>query len=66
VVIGEHVRAGQRLAILDAFDLSDVRSQVASAQAAVADATQAAATAGMALTRATELVGIGGMAQSEL
>ena len=66
VAIGEHVRAGQRLAILDAFDLSDVRSQVASAQAAVADATQAAATAEMALTRATELVGIGGMAQSEL
>jgi cobalt-zinc-cadmium efflux system membrane fusion protein len=66
VIAGQRVRAGQRLAILDAFDLSDVRSQVASAQAAVADATQAAATAGMALTRATELVGIGGMAQSEL
>jgi len=66
VAIGEHVHAGQRLAVLDAFDLSDVRSQVASAQAAVNDATQAAATAEMALTRATELVGIGGMAQSEL
>jgi cobalt-zinc-cadmium efflux system membrane fusion protein len=66
VAIGEHVHAGQRLAILDAFDLSDVRSQVASAQAAVADASQTAATAEMALTRATELVGIGGIAQSEL
>src|SRR5258705_1750670 len=66
VVVGQRVRAGQRLAILDDFDLSDVRSQVASAQAAVADATAAADTAQVALTRGTELVGIGGMAQSEL
>ncbi|TCG07467.1 hypothetical protein BZM27_19240, partial [Paraburkholderia steynii] len=39
VAVGDHVRAGQRLAILDEFDLSDVRSQLASAQAALADAT---------------------------
>jgi cobalt-zinc-cadmium efflux system membrane fusion protein len=66
VAVGQRVRAGQRLAVLDDFDLSDVRSQVASAQAAVTDATAAAATAKVALTRATELVGIGAMAQSEL
>jgi cobalt-zinc-cadmium efflux system membrane fusion protein len=66
VAVGQRVRAGQRLAVLDDFDLSDVRSQVASAQAAVTDATAAAATAQAALTRATELVGIGAMAQSEL
>jgi cobalt-zinc-cadmium efflux system membrane fusion protein len=65
-VVGQHVRAGQRLAILDDFDLSDVRSQVASAQAAVADAAATAATAQAALARATELVNIGGAAMSEL
>jgi cobalt-zinc-cadmium efflux system membrane fusion protein len=31
VAAGDHVHAGQRLATLDEFDLSDVRSQVASA-----------------------------------
>jgi membrane fusion protein, heavy metal efflux system len=66
VVVGQRVRAGQRLAVLDDFDLSDVRSQVAGAQAAVADATAAATTAHVALTRGTELLGIGAMAQSEL
>jgi membrane fusion protein, heavy metal efflux system len=66
VVAGQRVRAGQRLAVLDAFDLSEVRSQVATAQAAVTDATETVSSAEKALTRATELVGIGGMAQSEL
>lgn len=66
VVAGQRVRAGQRLAVLDAFDLSEVRGQVATAQAAVTDATEAVSSAEKALTRATELVGIGGMAQSEL
>ncbi|CAB3804436.1 efflux RND transporter periplasmic adaptor subunit [Pararobbsia alpina] len=66
VAVGEHVQAGQRLAVLDAFDLSEVRSQVASARAAVTDATAAAATAEVALTRATDLIGIGGIAQSEV
>ena len=66
VVAGQRVRAGQRLAVVDAFDLSEVRSQVATAQAAVTDATEAVSSAEKALTRATELVGIGGMAQSEL
>ncbi|MGF6998087.1 efflux RND transporter periplasmic adaptor subunit [Paraburkholderia madseniana] len=66
VAAGDHVRAGQRLATLDEFDLSDVRSQVASASAAVADARAAADAANAALQRGTELVTGGGIAQSEL
>ncbi|WP_406868394.1 efflux RND transporter periplasmic adaptor subunit [Paraburkholderia fungorum] len=66
VAEGDHVRAGQRLATLDEFDLSDVRSQVASASAAVADAKAAADAADAALQRGTELVTGGGIAQSEL
>lgn len=66
VAAGDHVRAGQRLATLDEFDLSDVRSQVASAAAAVADAQAAADAANAALQRGTELVAGGGIAQSEL
>ncbi|MEW9581549.1 efflux RND transporter periplasmic adaptor subunit [Paraburkholderia sp. DGU8] len=66
VAAGDHVRAGQRLATLDEFDLSDVRSQVASASAAVADAKAAAGTASAALQRGSELVTGGGIAQSEL
>ncbi|MEA3128315.1 MAG: rane fusion protein heavy metal efflux system, partial [Paraburkholderia sp.] len=66
VAAGDHVRAGQRLATLDEFDLSDVRSQVASAFAAVADAKAAADAANAALQRGTELVTGGGIAQSEL
>ncbi|WOD13572.1 efflux RND transporter periplasmic adaptor subunit [Paraburkholderia kirstenboschensis] len=66
VAAGDHVRAGQRLATLDEFDLSDVRSQVASASAAVADANAAADAANAALQRGTELVTGGGIAQSEL
>jgi cobalt-zinc-cadmium efflux system membrane fusion protein len=66
VAAGDHVRAGQRLVTLDEFDLSDVRSQVASASAAVADAKAAADAANAALQRGTELVTGGGIAQSEL
>jgi cobalt-zinc-cadmium efflux system membrane fusion protein len=66
VAAGDHVRAGQRLATLDEFDLSDIRSQVASASAAVADAKAAADAANAALQRGTELVTGGGIAQSEL
>jgi cobalt-zinc-cadmium efflux system membrane fusion protein len=66
VAAGDHVRAGQRLAALDEFDLSDVRSQVASASAAAVDAKAAADAANAALQRGTELVTGGGIAQSEL
>jgi cobalt-zinc-cadmium efflux system membrane fusion protein len=64
--VGDHVQAGQRLAILDNFDLSGARSGVASAQAAVAQAQAQAATAQAALVRAQDLVRTGGMAQSDL
>ena len=65
-VVGEHVQAGQRLAVLDNFDLSAARSGVASAQAAVVQAQSQLAAANAALLRAEELVRTGGMAQSEL
>jgi membrane fusion protein, heavy metal efflux system len=66
VAVGDRVRAGQRLAVLDQFDLSDVQSQVAGALAAVTDAKTAALAAEAALARGTELVAVGGIAQSEL
>ncbi len=66
VAAGEHVRAGQWLAALDEFDLSDVHSQVASASAVLTDAQVSANAAHAALARATELVATGGIAQSEL
>lgn len=66
VAVGDRVHAGQQLAALDEFDLSDVRGQIASAQAAVADAKAAATTAQAALARAPALVAAGGLAQSEL
>jgi cobalt-zinc-cadmium efflux system membrane fusion protein len=65
-VVGEHVTAGQQLAVLDNFDLSGARSGVASAQAQVAQAQAQATTAQAALVRALDLVRSGGMAQSEL
>ncbi|MGF6267122.1 cobalt-zinc-cadmium efflux system membrane fusion protein [Paraburkholderia youngii] len=66
VAAGDHVRAGQRLAVLDQFDLSEVRSEVETASAAVADARTAADTAQAALQRGTELLAAGGIAQAEL
>jgi cobalt-zinc-cadmium efflux system membrane fusion protein len=65
-VVGEQVQVGQRLAVLDNFDLSTARSGVASAQAAVAQAQSQVAAANAALVRAEDLVRTGGMAQSEL
>jgi cobalt-zinc-cadmium efflux system membrane fusion protein len=65
-VVGEHVQAGQRLAVLDNFDLSAARSGVASAQAAVGQAQSQLTAANAALLRAEDLVHTGGMAQSEL
>ncbi len=66
VAAGQHVHAGQRLAVLDQFDLSDARNQITIAQSAVAEASAQAAAAQAALTRASELVAAGGIAQSEL
>jgi cobalt-zinc-cadmium efflux system membrane fusion protein len=66
VVVGDPVAAGQRLAVLDNFELSAVRSQVAGAEAAVSQARAQVATAHAAFVRAANLVRIGGMAQSVL
>jgi membrane fusion protein, heavy metal efflux system len=66
VAPGQHVQAGQRLAILDYFDLGAVHSRVASAQAAVAQAQADDVNAKMALARGEAEVGIGGLAKSEL
>jgi cobalt-zinc-cadmium efflux system membrane fusion protein len=66
VAVGEPVRTGQRLAVVDNFDLSEARSRVATAKAALAQATVEAATAQTALTRGLDLVRIGGAAESDL
>ncbi len=65
-VVGEQVQAGQRLAVLDNFELSAARSGVASAAASVTQAQSELAAAAAALRRAEDLVRSGGMAQSEL
>lgn len=66
VVIGQRVKAGQRLAVLDALDLAEARHQLAGAQAAVRQADAEVLTSRAALSRAQELVRIGAVAQSEL
>ncbi|WP_042260118.1 efflux RND transporter periplasmic adaptor subunit [Paraburkholderia heleia] len=66
VTTGDRVRAGQRLATLDDFDLGDVRNQVATASAAMSDARTSAEAANAALQRGAELLATGGIAQSEL
>ena len=66
VAIGDRVRAGQRLAILDALDLAEARHQLAGAEAALRQAQAETQTARAALNRATELVRAGSVAQSEL
>jgi cobalt-zinc-cadmium efflux system membrane fusion protein len=66
VVVGDPVRAGQRLALMDDFDLSQARSQVASAQAQLVQATAEASAAQAAVARAADLIRTGGMAESEL
>jgi cobalt-zinc-cadmium efflux system membrane fusion protein len=66
VAVGQRVRAGERLAILDALDLAEARHQLASAQAALRQAGAEAATARAALQRGRDLVRGGALAQSEL
>jgi cobalt-zinc-cadmium efflux system membrane fusion protein len=66
VAVGQPVRAGQPLALLDNYDLGETRSRIAAAQAALAQAKAEAAAAQAAYNRAGELVHIGGLAQSEL
>jgi membrane fusion protein, heavy metal efflux system len=66
VAVGQPVRAGQRLALLDNFDLGDTRSHIAAAEASLVQAKAEAGAAQAAYNRAGELVRIGGLAQSEL
>jgi cobalt-zinc-cadmium efflux system membrane fusion protein len=66
VAVGQPVRAGQPLALLDNFDLGDTRSHIAAAEAALVQAKAEAGAAQAAYNRAGELVRIGGLAQSEL
>jgi cobalt-zinc-cadmium efflux system membrane fusion protein len=66
VAVGQPVRAGQRLALLDNFDLGETRSHIAAAQASLVQARAEASAARAAYNRAGELVRIGGLAQSEL
>jgi cobalt-zinc-cadmium efflux system membrane fusion protein len=64
--VGDRVAAGQRLAVLDNFELSAANSKVISAEAAVNQAKAQLAAAEAAVARATNLIRTGGMAQSEL
>jgi cobalt-zinc-cadmium efflux system membrane fusion protein len=66
VAVGQPVQAGQRLALLDNYDLGDTRSHIAAAQAALVQAMAEATAAQAAYNRGVELVRIGGLAQSEL
>ena len=66
VTVGDRVVAGQRLAILDNFELSAAQSKVASAEAAVNQAKVRLATANADFDRATNLIRTGGIAQREV
>jgi membrane fusion protein, heavy metal efflux system len=66
VTAGDRVVAGQRLAVLDNFDLSAAHSKVLSAEAALNQAKAQFATADAAYDRATSLIRSGAMTQSEL
>jgi cobalt-zinc-cadmium efflux system membrane fusion protein len=60
------VKAGQRLALLDNYDLGDTRSRIAAAKAALAQANGDASAAHAAYDRAVELLRIRGGSQSEV
>jgi cobalt-zinc-cadmium efflux system membrane fusion protein len=66
VAVGQPVQAGQRLALLDNYDLGNTRSRIAAAQAALEQATAEAGVAQAAYNRAVELTRFGGGAQSEV
>ncbi|MFZ4408359.1 MAG: efflux RND transporter periplasmic adaptor subunit [Paracraurococcus sp.] len=66
VAIGDRVRTGQRLAVLDALDLAEARHQLAGAEASLVQAKAETQTARAAFNRAQELVRSGSVAQSEL
>jgi membrane fusion protein, heavy metal efflux system len=60
VTVGDRVAAGQRLAIIDNFELSAAQSKVASAEAAINQAKVRLATANADFDRATNLNRTGG------
>jgi cobalt-zinc-cadmium efflux system membrane fusion protein len=66
VTAGDRVAAGQRLAVLDNFDLSAAHSKVLSAEAALNQAKAQLATADAAYGRATNLIRSSAVTQSEL
>jgi cobalt-zinc-cadmium efflux system membrane fusion protein len=66
VAVGQPVQAGQRLALLDNYDLGDTRSRIAAAQAALAQAKGDASAAHAAYDRAVELLRVRGGSQSEV
>lgn len=66
VTVGQRVRTGQQLAVLDALDLAEARHQFASAQAALRQAEAETATARASLQRAESLVRTGALAQSDV
>jgi membrane fusion protein, heavy metal efflux system len=65
VSAGDRVVTGQRLAVLDNFELSAAHSKVLSAEAALNQAKAQLATVGAAYDRATSLIRSGAMTQSE-
>ena len=65
VTVGDRVAAGQRLAILDNFELSAAQSKVASAEAAVSQAKVQLATATAAFDRTADLVRTQAVSQGE-
>jgi cobalt-zinc-cadmium efflux system membrane fusion protein len=66
VTAGDRVVAGQRLAVLDNFDLSAAHSKVVSAEAALNRAEAQLATADAAYSRVTSLSRSGAVSQGEL
>jgi cobalt-zinc-cadmium efflux system membrane fusion protein len=66
VTAGDRVVAGQRLAVLDNFDLSAAHSKVVSAEAALNRARAQLATADAAYSRVTSLSRSGAVSQGEL
>lgn len=66
VDVGEHVHAGETVEVVDAFGLTDVRTRVESARAAVRDAKVALLAAAAALKRGVDLRADGTMSLAEV
>lgn len=66
VDVGEHVHAGETMEVVDAFGLTDVRTRIAAAIAAVRDAKVALLAADAALRRGDDLRADGTMSLAEV